>query len=176
MTKDLAQFLQSGERDDRGQAPALPRSKGWHLNDNDLSVIDDLHAKCVEWLSFAKNGKSARVIAAALETLEAISAGHPVASMIEIDVARKRQGEDGLSVVLQIAPDRIELSSIEWVWMTSGQGHDHAHTLRAELSKRGGLDHDAVDHWLYLSDFATDEDQTVLLTSHSRDRDLQDAD
>ena len=77
---------------------------------------------------------------------------------------------------LQISPDAVELSSTEWVWMSPEQGHDHAHTVRAELSKRGGFDHDAVDHWLYLCGFATDGDKTQLLTSQLQDQDRIDAD
>ncbi len=89
MTEDVPRFLRPGEIDDRAQAPTLERSPGWHLSDDDLSVIDGLHAICAEWLSFAKTPKSACVIAAALEAFEAIAAGRPVASNIQIEVARK---------------------------------------------------------------------------------------
>lgn len=165
MTEDVAVFLAPGERDDRGLAPELQRSTGWHLNDNDLSVIDDLHATCVDWLQYAKDAQSARGVADAMAALEAIAAGGSVTPTIDVTVTRKPEDRDGLSATLLISPSSIGLSVVEWVFMSPEQGHDHAWHQVVELTARGGFDFDAVDRWHYLSEIATDAENTELSTS-----------
>lgn len=168
MTEDVARVFPPGERDDNEQAPRLPRHPGWHLCDDDLSVIDALHAVCVDWLAFARDAKSAREVAAMMEALEAIAAGRPVAAMIEVSASRKPVGGEGLIATIQLGPNAIELSTTEWVWMSPEQGHDHASTRHAELIPRGAFDHESVDRWLYLSGAATDGAQTRIFSSLSR--------
>jgi hypothetical protein len=167
MTEDVPQFTHPLSRDDREQAPKLPRPPGWHLCDDDLSVIDALHATCVEWLAFATDAKTARDVAAVMEALEAIAAGRPVASTIEVSASRKPDGGDGLMATIQLDATSIELSTTEWLWMSPEQGHDHAWTQRAELTPRGRFAYEDVDHWLYLSGFAVDGQRTELFTEQS---------
>jgi hypothetical protein len=169
MTEDVARFVPPpGDRDDNEQAPRLPRSPGWHLCDDDLSVIDDLHAVCVDWLAYARGAKTARDIAAMMACLEAIAAGQPVNTLAEVTVSRKRAGESGLGATIQLNPSGIELSTTEWVWVSPEQGHDHAFTVHAQLTRRGGFPHDDVDYWHHLTGFATDGADTWLWTSHEQ--------
>lgn len=169
MTEDVARFVPPpGDRDDNEQAPRLPRSPGWHLSDDDLSVIDALHAVCVDWLAYAREAKTARDIAAMMACLEAIAAGQPVNALAEVTVSRKRAGESGLGATIQLNPSGIELSTTEWVWVSPEQGHDHAFTVRAQLTRHGGFLHDDVDFWHHLTGFATDGADTWLWTSHQQ--------
>jgi hypothetical protein len=167
MTEDVPQFPLPPDRDDREQAPTLPRPSGWHLCDDDLSVIDALHAVCVEWLTFARDAKGARNIAAMLEALEEIAAGRPVASMIEVSASCKPNRGDGVMATIQLTPTSIELSTTAWVWMNPEQGHDHAWTQRAELTPHGRFAYEDVDHWLYLSGSAVEGDRAELITAQS---------
>lgn len=168
MTEDVIRFLPPpGDRDDNEQAPRLPRPPGWHLCDDDLSAIDALHAVCVEWLAYARDAKTARDVAAMMECLEAIAAGRAVSAMVEVSIDRKPTGADGLGATIQLGPAMIELSTTEWVWISPEQGHDHAWTLRAQLTSRGGFSREDLDSWLYLSGFTTDDSETRLSTSLS---------
>lgn len=151
--------------DDLAQEPRLPRSPGWHLCDNDLSVIDALYATCVEWLAYVRDAKRASDTAALMEALEAIAAGRNVTSTIEVSASRRPEGGDGLTATILLTPQGIELQTTEWVWMSPEQGHDHACTLHANITPSGGFARDEVDHWLHLSSFATDEERTELTTS-----------
>lgn len=168
MTEDIVMFLSPGERDERGQSPELPRSPGWHLNDNDLSVIDDLHATCIDWLQYAKDAQTARGMADVLAALEAIASGGSVTSTIEVSITRKPEDSDGMTATLTVSPSDIVLSVVEWVFTIPAQGHDHAWQKLAELTPSGSFDFDAIDRWQFMWDFATDGEKTELTVS-SRD-------
>lgn len=167
MTEDVLQFPPPHDCDGHEQSPTLPRSPGWHLCDDDLSVIDALHATCVEWRAFARDAKGAMDTAAMMEALEKIAAGRPVTSTIEVSASYKPKGGDGLMATIQLDPTSIELSTTAWVWMNSEQGHDHSWTRCAELTPRGRFAYEDVHHWLYLSGSAVEGDRAELVTAQS---------
>ena len=169
MTEGRDQIVRILVSDDLAQEPRLPRPSGWHLCDNDLSVIDTLHATCVEWLAYARDAKRAGDTAAMMEALEAIAAGGNVTSTIEVSASRRPDGGDGLTATILLTPHGIELQTTEWVWMSPEQGHDHACTMHTYLTPSGGFDRDKVNFWLHLSGFATDEERTELTTSRYAD-------
>ena len=165
MTEDVFRFIQPGEIDERTLAPALLRSTGWHLCDDDLCRIDELHALCLEWLMMAKNSLAARHVAKALAAFEDIAAGRRPTVLLELSVNRKPLLGTGLTVGLQFSNEEIVLSSIEWVWMPFDQGHDPAWQEHATLTARGGFDQEPFDQWFFFESTITGDDNAYLNTS-----------
>jgi len=168
MTEDVPRFLHPGEIDNRNQAPPLSRSPGWHLCDDDLCRIDELHALCLDWLTLAKNSSAASHVAKTLAALEGIAAGRMPRVLLELSVNRKLRFCDGLTVTLQVSDDEIELSSIEWVWMSEEQGHDYAYRTHATLTPCGGFDQGTFDQWFFFETTVTGDTDAYLTTSDQR--------
>ncbi len=165
MTEEIFKFHGSRSRAENSCAPELPRSPGWHLNNDDLSVIDDLHATLVQWLKFAKDARSARIVADAMEALEQIAKGGSVSGIIELGLSEKSDGRDGLSISFQFEDNSIVLAFVEWIWMSNGQGHDHQYNQQPRLTPAGAFASQELDVWFYMSSCVTESETTQLSAS-----------